>query len=186
MRIISGTLKGRIIHPGKNFRSRPTTGFARESLFNILENRLIWEETDALDLFSGTGSIGFELVSRGCRQVTAVEKDPVHARMITEIAAKWEVRNLAVFREDVFTFLRHHRKQYKLVFADPPFDLKNIGHLAEIILSAGLLIQGGMFVLEHPKEQRYEKEPGFQESRRYGHVYFSFFGCRPARSSDTE
>ena len=175
MRIVGGKYKGRIFHPGKAFRSRPTTDFSKESLFNILENTISWEETDALDLFSGTGSISLELVSRGCHRVTAVEKDHVHCRFIREVVSQLGIENLQVVKEDVFRFIHGNRSQYDLVFADPPFDMKNFHLGAEEILLSGLLKDKGLFILEHSKNDMFDHIPGFLKMRKYGSIRFSFF-----------
>ncbi len=175
MRIISGKFKGRHFTPGKSFRSRPTTDFSKESLFDILENRIDWEITDALDLFSGTGSISFELVSRGCRNVTSVEKDFVHCRFIRKVTSELTITNLRLVEDDVFRFLARTREGFELVFADPPYDIPGFEQIAEKILQSGVLKPEGLFVLEHPKNYRFQHLPGFLEMRHYGSVHFSFF-----------
>jgi 16S rRNA (guanine966-N2)-methyltransferase len=175
MRIVGGKFSGRRFHPGKSFRSRPTTDFSKENLFNILENRITWEETTALDLFAGTGSISFELVSRGCRHVTAVEKDFVHCRFIRETTGKLNISNLTLIQGDVFRFLSGNRSLYDLVFADPPYTMKNFELVAGKVLNSGIIKEGGLFILEHSKAHQFSNLPGFTELRRYGSVHFSFF-----------
>lgn len=175
MRIVGGKYRGRQFHPGKDFRSRPTTDFSKESLFDILENRINWEEAEALDLFAGTGSISFELVSRGCRQVTAVEKDFVHCRFIRKVISELGASNLKLIQDDVFRILARSGGAFDLVFADPPYDLPWFNQVAERVLQSGLLKPGGLFVLEHPKAFRFNHLPGFLEMRHYGSVHFSFF-----------
>jgi len=175
MRIVGGTYKGRQFHPGKSFRSRPTTDFSKESLFNILENRINWEETSALDLFAGTGSISFELISRGCRRVTGIEKDKVHCRFIRETVETLGINNFHLVQGDVFHFIRNKPSSFDLVFADPPYTMKNFQTTAEKILGSGILREGGLFILEHSKENQFDHLPDFLELRRYGSVHFSFF-----------
>ena len=175
MRIVGGIYKGRQFHPGKEFRSRPTTDFSKESLFDILENRIHCEETDALDLFSGTGSISFELISRGCRQVTAVEKDFVHCRFIRKVTGELDITHLRLIHDDAFRFMMRTSQTYDLVFADPPYDMPGFDHIAEKILQSGVTKPGGLFILEHPKKYRFQELPGFLEMRHYGSVHFSFF-----------
>jgi 16S rRNA (guanine(966)-N(2))-methyltransferase RsmD len=176
MRIIGGKYKGRIIHPVKNFRSRPTTDFGREGLFNILENRIAWEETNALDLFSGTGSIGFEMASRGCKKVTAVEIESLNCRLIRETAGTFGMNNFVVIRDDVFHFIARSRDRFDLVFADPPYSMPGFEEIALKILDANILNKRGLFILEHPKVYQFDHLPGFSEMRRYGNLRFSFFG----------
>jgi 16S rRNA (guanine966-N2)-methyltransferase len=175
MRIVGGTFRGRQFHPGKSFRSRPTTDFSKEGLFDILENHINWPETEALDLFSGTGSISFELVSRGCRRVTAVESDFVHCRFIRETAATLGISNLNLIKTDVFRFMLGKPGAWDLVFADPPYTMKDFGSVAGIILASGIVKEGGLFILEHSKEHHFNHLPEFQELRKYGSVHFSFF-----------
>jgi len=180
MRIIGGTYKGRIFNPGKQFKARPTTDFAKENLFNILENRIHWEETEALDLFSGTGSISYELISRGCREVTAVEINFRHYRYITEVKSTLKIGNLSVIKDDVFHFVQKIRKTYNLIFADPPFDLKNFNDVPNKILESGILHPEGLLIVEHNKNQHFGHLPEFTEIRTYGSVNFSFF--KPVRT----
>lgn len=175
MRIVGGKYKGRIFNPGKSFRSRPTTDFGKESLFNILENRITWEETDTLDLFSGTGSISFEFVSRGCRRVIAVELDFVHCRFIRKTAETLGIQNLTVIRNDVFHYLSRGKSSFDLVFADPPHTLANFQEIAGKVLKSDVLKPGGLFILEHPKAFSFVHLPGFFEIRKYGSIHFSFF-----------
>jgi 16S rRNA (guanine966-N2)-methyltransferase len=175
MRIVGGKYKGRIFNPGKSFRSRPTTDFSKESLFNILENRISWEETDALDLFSGTGSISFELVSRGCRRVTSVEKDFRHCRFIRETAGNLGIGNISVVKDKAFHFLSVSHESYDLVFADPPFTMVNFQETADKVMKSDALKSGGLFILEHSKANSFNHLPEFLEIRKYGSVHFSFF-----------
>lgn len=175
MRIIGGKYKGRLFNPGKNFKSRPTTDYGKESLFNILENSVNWEDTDALDLFSGTGSISLELVSRGCKSVTSVEIDFRNCRFIRETTASLGIRNVTVVREDVLHFLSIVRKQYDLVFADPPYSMPRFAEIAEKITASNVLKPGALFVLEHPGIYSFSHLPEFREVRNYGSVHFSFF-----------
>jgi 16S rRNA (guanine(966)-N(2))-methyltransferase RsmD len=175
MRIVGGIFKGRQFHPGKSFRSRPTTDFSKESLFNILENHTDWENISALDLFAGTGSISFELISRGCRQVTAVEKDFVHCRFIRNTADTLGINNFRLIQGDVFQFLRSSSEACDLIFADPPYTMKHFGETATKVLESVILKEGGIFILEHSKEYNFDHLPEFTELRKYGSVHFSFF-----------
>lgn len=175
MRIVGGQLKGRIFTPGKSFKARPTTDFAKENLFNILENRIVWDETDALDLFSGTGSISYELLSRGCRWVTAVEQNFRHFQYINSNKALLQLTNFSVLRDDAFRFIEKSKLQFSIIFADPPFDLKRFDEIAEKVLASGLLKEEGVFILEHGKHHSFSQHPRFVEIRTYGSVHFSFF-----------
>jgi 16S rRNA (guanine966-N2)-methyltransferase len=175
MRIVGGLYKGRIFSPGKSFKARPTTDFAKENLFNILENRINWEETSALDLFSGTGSISYELISRGCKQVTSVEINIQHYKFISEVKSILKISNLQIIRDDSFHFIRKAKQQFDLIFADPPFDMKNVAEVPEKIFTANILHSDGILIVEHNKYQRFDHLPQFFELRKYGSVNFSFF-----------
>jgi 16S rRNA (guanine966-N2)-methyltransferase len=175
MRIVGGKYKGRMFDPGKSFKARPTTDFAKESLFNILENRIDWENIQALDLFAGTGSISYELISRGCREVTSVEMNFRHIKFIHEVKAMLQIENMHIIRDNVFHFISHHKGTYDLIFADPPFDLRNLGEVPVKILQSTLLAPGGILVLEHNKFFNFSTIKEFTELRSYGSVLFSFF-----------
>jgi len=175
MRIVGGKYKGRRFNPGKTFRSRPTTDFSKESLFNILENTVSWHETATLDLFAGTGSISFELVSRGCKSVCAVERDPYHCRFIREVAEELQLAGFTLVRDDVFRFISRTNEKYQLIFADPPYDMPDFSLVAERIFESGLLAPGGLFILEHSKYYNFSHFTGFSDARSYGSVWFSFF-----------
>lgn len=175
MRIIGGLYKGRIFHPGKNFKSRPTTDIAREALFNILENRYDFSNKKILDLFSGTGSIGYEFISRGCQEATMVELDSVHYRFIVSVLENLKIKNAMILRTDVFKFLKTARRKYDIIFADPPYDMKSFSQVPEAVFNAGIVKDGGLFIIEHPKEYDFSGHPYFAELRKYGKVNFTFF-----------
>jgi 16S rRNA (guanine966-N2)-methyltransferase len=176
MRIISGRFKGRSLLVPPKFRGRPTTDFAREGLFNVLQNQLEWESTHVLDLFAGTGAFGVECASRGCATIQSVEKEFLHADWIRKNYRHFDLPAAQVFQGDVFKFIQQYQGQgYDLVFADPPFDLPELDRLPQIILEKGLLREGALFVLEHPKQYNFEEFAGFQKMKRYANVHFSFF-----------
>lgn len=176
MRIVSGKYKGRRFDPPKSFKARPTTDFAKENLFNILNNYFDWEDKElALDLFGGTGSISFEMISRGCAKVICVEKAPAHAAFIEKTMNILGMDNLTLLRIDVFKYLDSCKMQFDFIFADPPYDLKNFSEIPQLILQKDLIKDGGMFILEHSKEYDFSKLPLFKEKRVYGSVNFSIF-----------
>ena len=176
MRIVGGTYKGRIFNPGKNFKSRPTTDIAKEGLFNILENRYYFSDKNVLDLFAGTGSIGYEFISRGCLEATMIENDFVHYRFILSVLNTLKIDNAYVYKADVFKFLKKHTGiKYNFVFADPPYNLTRLNEIPNAVFEADLLKNDGVFILEHPKEYDFSKHENFVEIRMYGKVNFSFF-----------
>lgn len=175
MRIISGKYKGRRINPPSNFTARPTTDYARESLFNILANRIDFEAVNVLDLFAGTGSISYEFASRGAPVVHLVEKNPKHMSFIRRMVDEMKFDNIKPIHIDVKAFLKTCRFKYDIVFADPPYDLTWLDTLPELVTSSGVLREEGVFILEHPKDLSFSSHKLFFEHRNYGSVNFSFF-----------
>lgn len=175
MRVISGTLKGRRFNPPANLPVRPTTDFAKESLFNILNNHIDFEEMNALDLFAGTGNISIELVSRGCITVTSVDVNFKCTDFIKKTAIAFNINNLQVIKSNVFSYLKFATKPYQLIFADPPYDLEGINKIPEIIFEKNLLAENGIMVIEHSRDTNFEQHPRFVEKRNYGKVNFSIF-----------
>ncbi|MDP4282243.1 MAG: RsmD family RNA methyltransferase [Bacteroidota bacterium] len=175
MRIISGIHRGRPIRPPANLPVRPTTDFAKEGLFDILTNRVVFEEIDALDLFAGTGSISYELISRGCRSVLSVDRDPRCVSFIRKTAEMLKAENLEAIRDDVFRFVRTTPGKFDLIFADPPYDLEGIDSLPGLIQQNSLLEKDGIFIFEHSRNLDVRSVTGLFEERHYGNVNFSFF-----------
>jgi 16S rRNA (guanine966-N2)-methyltransferase len=175
LRIIGGKYKGRRIYPPSNFKARPTTDFAREGLFNILNNRVEFEKISVLDLFSGTGSISYEFASRGATSVHLVEKDLKHISGIRRIIKDLDLRNVKPIHLDVMTFLKTCSVKYDIVFADPPYELSWLKELPDLVTGAGIIKDDGFFVLEHPKGINFNSHKLFFEHRNYGGVNFSFF-----------
>ncbi|MGM9758703.1 MAG: RsmD family RNA methyltransferase [Parabacteroides sp.] len=176
MRIISGIYGRRRFEVPSSFSARPTTDFAKENLFNVLNNLIDWEGLDALDLFAGTGSIAFELLSRGCQSVTAVEKNNAHASFIAKVAKELRTEALHLIRGDVFRYLHAAPKQgFDIIFADPPYALPELPDIPRLVLEGDLLRAGGVFVMEHPKDYDFSELPDFYQHRVYGSVNFSIF-----------
>ena len=155
--------------------TRPTTDIAKEGLFNILQNRMDFEGIKTLDLFGGTGSISYELASRGAADLTIVEKDTAMHAFIKKTLDMLKVENAKVLRLDVFTFLSGCTDKFDFIFAGPPYALGTIDELPKIIVSKKLIAPGGFFVLEHTPRNAYEKFDGFSFVRNYGTTLFSFF-----------
>ncbi|MFO7371051.1 MAG: RsmD family RNA methyltransferase [Bacteroidales bacterium] len=175
MRIVGGTYGGRRIAVSKGFDSRPTTDFAKEALFNILDNHFNMEDLRVLDLFSGTGSISFEFASRGCTEIDLVDINSRSVQFIAKVAAELGMKGIHPVRMDVFPFINICRKQYHVIFADPPYELKSIQDIPGIVFSHQLLEPGGWFILEHGKSNSFKNDPHFFQERNYGSVHFSFF-----------
>ena len=175
MRIIAGKYRSRKINPPLNLPVRPTTDIARESLFNILNNLIEFREITALDLFSGTGAVSFELISRGCKEVTAVDQNRNCIVWIRKAVKDFQMENLQISQAECFRFIGQTSRKYNLIFADPPYNLERIEDISKQIFENNLLKEGGWLVLEHPKEVDFASQPFFESHRKYGKVNFSFF-----------
>jgi 16S rRNA (guanine(966)-N(2))-methyltransferase RsmD len=175
IRIISGTHRGRKLHAPKNLPVRPTTDFAKESLFNILNNHLDFEGINALDLFSGTGNISFELASRGAKTVTAVDNNAKCCAFVKQTAEEFGFTNIRTVKSNAFSFLKGMSAKYKLIFADPPYDLKTTPTIPPLVFENNLLEEDGILIIEHDRETDLSQLEHFKEKRVYGNVNFSVF-----------
>ena len=177
MRIISGKFKGRRFHPpADNWPTRPTTDFAKEGLFNILQNHLDFEELKVLDLFGGTGNHSYEFISRGCVDVTYVDKFRGCVKFVNQTAEKLEIQSfIKIVQSDVFKFMERTPEKFDYIFAGPPYPLPTLDTIPGKIFEHGLLKPGGWFVMEHNPNHDFEDEPHFFQVRNYGKTLFSFF-----------
>ena len=178
MRIITGTYKGRHFDIPRTFKARPTTDFAKENIFNVLTGYIDLDGATALDLFSGTGSITLELLSRGCSRVVSVEQDRDHHRFITDCLKKLGTNVCLPLRGDAFRFIKSCKQQFDFIFADPPYALQELPQIPQLIFDHNLLKEDGIFVFEHGKDNDFSQHPNFVEHRSYGSVNFSIFRKR--------
>jgi 16S rRNA (guanine966-N2)-methyltransferase len=179
LRIIGGTYRGRRITPPAGLRARPTTDFAREGLFNILYNRVHFEDITVLDLFSGTGCISYEFASRGAKEIHLVEKDIKHIAGIRKIIRELEFSNIKAIHIDVKAYLKTCTAKYDVIFADPPYELSWLKEIPDLIAGSGIIKEDGFFILEHPRDISFGGHDLFFEHRNYGGVNFSFFKPAP-------
>ncbi len=180
MRIISGSLGGRKISPPANMpHTRPTTDIAKEGLFNILQNNLDFDNLKTLDLFGGTGSISYELASRGATDITIIEKDDKMASFIKKTAAELKLQNFKVVKSDVFRFIENTAGKFDFIFAGPPYALTTIDDLPTLIFEKELLNTGGWFVLEHTPRNDYKAYANYVREKNYGTTIFSIFEAHP-------
>lgn len=175
MRIISGKYGKRRFDVPKNITARPTTDFARENLFNVLNNLEDFEGKTACDLFAGTGAVSFEFLSRGCESVTAVEKAPVQAAFIKKVAETLGDNNIHIVKGDVFRFIEEDTRTFDFIFADPPYDHPRFEEIPQMILNSNLVKPGSLVIIEHSKTRDFSNLPGFNQRRAYGSVNFSIF-----------
>jgi 16S rRNA (guanine966-N2)-methyltransferase len=176
MRIIGGEHGGRRFNPPTHMPyTRPTTDIAKEGLFNMLQHKLDFSLIRSLDLFGGTGSISYELASRGVTDLTIVEKDIQMYQFIKKTAESLSLENLKVIKSDVFKFIQHCQEQFDFIFAGPPYALQTINELPKLIMEKKLVKEGGIFVLEHTPRNDYQNFPFYHSERNYGTTVFSFF-----------
>lgn len=154
---------------------RPTTDLGKESLFNILNNRIDFEGLKVLDLFAGTGNISFEFASRGAAEVVAVDLNFRCLEYIRKAAAEMSFENIFTIRADVFGFMKSVSRKFDIVFADPPYDLKDTLLLPDLVFGNSMLAPEGWLIIEHDAFKNFQSHPHFSEERRYGKVHFTFF-----------
>lgn len=175
MRIVGGKYKGKSIDVPFGFKARPTTDFAKEALFDILDNEYEFEDLKVLDLFGGTGSISYEFASRGAGHIWCVEMNPKHAAFISSQARGLGISNITVVKHNVFDFLPLCRLKFDMIFADPPYDISGLELIPDKVLELDILHPGGYFILEHGGEHSFKSHPNFIKEKAYGRVHFTFF-----------
>ena len=175
MRIIGGTHKGRVIKTPNNLPVRPTTDFAKESIFNILNNHFEFDGLTILDLFCGTGNMSYEFTSRGCGEITSVDNNYSCCEFIKKTIATFQMNEVKVIKSDAFAFLKRTAGSYHIIFCDPPYDMGNFEQLPELVFSKNLLKPQGWLIVEHGERTDLSKLEHFREHRSYGNVNFSIF-----------
>lgn len=188
MRIIRGKYGRRRFDVPKNITARPTTDFARENIFNVLDNLRDFEGLTALDLFAGTGAVSFEFLSRGCKQVTAVDNASTQVAFMRSVKEKLGDENLLIVKGDVFKFISTCRRKFDIIFADPPYEHPRFDDVVTAVLSSQMLEPGTLFIIEHNRDHDYSARPEFIDHRSYGSVNFTIFeiGSSPDNSQPTE
>ncbi len=179
MRIISGKWRGKIIQAPENLPVRPTTDMAKESLFNWMQTRIDLENATVFDLFSGTGNITYELLSRGAGRIVSVDKDPSCVKFIKRMSDQLQAGIVDVFQADARVAIKRVHQKFRLIFADPPYEYPDHEKLSLEILELHLLEEDGWYILEHPASVVLSHIPGYSETRHYGKVHFSFFQQTP-------
>jgi 16S rRNA (guanine(966)-N(2))-methyltransferase RsmD len=176
MRIVGGEFGGRRFNPPARIPARPTTEVAKEGLFNMLNNSMDMEGIKTLDIFGGTGSISYELASRGAADLTLVERDSVTIDFIKKTAQELKITDrLQIIKGDVFKYMKQCTEQYNFIFAGPPYALTNIDEIPLLVFEKQLLLPGGIFILEHTPRNDYQQHPHFTRIKNYGTTVFTFF-----------
>ncbi len=153
MRIIAGIYRGRILASPHDRSVRPTTDRAKQTIFDILTNRLDFEGSTVLDLFAGTGSLGLEAVSRGAASVTFVDSSRDSLALLRKNIQALECeQQCTVYQADVFWYLKNTTAKYDIVFADPPYRLETIGSIPRAIHDSAVLKAHSYVVMEHSRE----------------------------------
>ncbi|HMV14764.1 MAG TPA: RsmD family RNA methyltransferase [Chitinophagales bacterium] len=186
MRIISGTLKGKRFYPPKNIPARPTTDFAKEALFNILNNHFDFSDIKFLDLFAGTGSLDMEMFSRGCTDITSVDMSKISLGFIKKMSEEVKIPNHKIIFGDAIQFAKNCTQQYDLIFAGPPYALEIIDEIPDIIFDKKMLKENGMFILETSPKHDFTEHSKLLEVRNYGQTHFWFFGDETNDDDDEE
>jgi len=175
IRIIGGNNKGRRIKAPNNLPVRPTTDFAKEALFNILNNYFDFEEVKVLDLYCGTGNISYEFASRGTLSITSVDSNYHCTEFVKKTAHEMPFEQIQVYKADVLNFLKKHSSKYDIIFADPPFDYTDTDKISPLVFEKDLLKENGLLIIEHGERADYSTQPYFKEKRKYGKINFSMF-----------
>jgi 16S rRNA (guanine966-N2)-methyltransferase len=175
VRITGGKFRSRLIEPPSGFRARPTTDYARESLMNILTNRIDFSAVSFLDLFGGTGAISYEFASRGTEDIDIIETDRRNCDFIRNTLRQFEMKSARVHRMDVRDWLKICHKQFDIIFADPPYALKWLTEIPGMVLRSGAVKPSTLLILEHPRTIDFSNHEALSEHRNYGNVNFSFF-----------
>lgn len=151
MRIIAGTLRGRTLTAGRGLAIRPATDRARQTIFDILTHRISFDGVAVLDLFSGTGSLGLESLSRGAAHATFVESSRSSIDVLqANIRSLGCESQCTVYQSEVFRFLKSIGRSYDLIFVDPPYALPDIAGIPSALEASTVLRPGSIVVMEHP------------------------------------
>lgn len=187
MKISAGLLKGRKIgsgriSPKKDTKAgfRPTSSKVREAVFDILRNDI--RNSDFLDLYAGSGTVGFEALSRGAATCSFVEQEPTRFREIVLSVKRMGLDARAkVFHQEAAGFLRRAVRSgmfFGIIFADPPYASQEVREIFPVIDESDVLRQGGVLIVEHPSK----KEPGhagrslrFVKNYKYGDTMLTLF-----------
>lgn len=176
MRIISGKHKGKRVNAPKKLPARPTTDFAKEALFNIINNNYYFEDLTVLDLFSGIGSISLEFASRGAKEVISVDNHYSSVQFVQKTADELQL-NIKALKNDVFSYLTNSKLTFDIIFADPPYDFtkEQLEKITSLVNENGLINKDGLLIIEHSKHTDISDLQNFSHSKKYGGSMFSFF-----------
>ncbi len=182
MRIIGGDLKGRKLRPIRGMTIRPTSDRLRESLFNILGDRV--QNAVVLDLFAGTGALGIEALSRGARLAVFIDRYKGALSAVAENLRQCGIQDRArVVRWDMvrgLSCIRDHQPPFTLVFMDPPYERNLVAPALNHLAESRALASKSLIIVEHSAHEPAPEPPGewrFADQRRYGKTLVSFYSC---------
>lgn len=178
MRVIGGLYRGRTLRTVRDLSVRPATDRVRQTVFDMLTNRLEFDGARVLDLFAGSGSLGIEALSRGAGHVTFVE----HAREAAEFI-ELNLRTLGcadagtVLESDALSFIRPGGGPFDLIFADPPYAFDGTAEIPAAVAGSEMLRAGGYLLIEHAAGQEFGAAPGLRTGpvKRFGRTEVTFF-----------
>lgn len=175
MRIVKGLFKGYQFKQFKGTHTRPTTDYCKESLFSFLENNLDFNQLNVLDLYSGTGNVSLEFLSRGAISLVSVDVNNLNIAYINNVKKELNIKHWDILKQDAIQFVLKNEKSYDLIFADPPYNDPNIFNLIQAIIKSSNFIQNNaLFILEHESRLKFNNEYLFL-NKEYGNTTFSFF-----------
>ena len=154
---------------------RPTTDAAKESLFNILANSFAFDQISFLDLFAGTGNISYEMASRGCKDITALDTDYRCTGFMKDTKSILGIEGFQVVKRDAYKYLEEASRSFDIIFADPPYKHKETALIHELVFERDLLKVGGCLILEHGNDQDFSRLSHLKDERRIGNVNFTIF-----------
>lgn len=175
MRIISGTRKGKRIKAPTNLDVRPTTDFAKEALFNILNNLVDIYDAEVLDLFTGIGSISYEFASREAKFIVSIDNNPACIKFVDKIISELNFTQIQTIKTDAIKYLETNRRKYDLIYADPPYSFEHTEKIPQLVFQNEMLNEDGILIVEHPISLSFIEHPNVFDYRKYGSVCYSFF-----------
>lgn len=182
MRVISGSARGITLETLEGLETRPTTDRVKEAIFSMIQNKIFG--SNCLDLFSGSGAIGIELLSRGAQSVIFVEKNPKSKQIIERNLTKTKLLiGSTVLNRDVYEELENQKaNQFNLIMMDPPYLKGHVKMCLESIEKFDLLSEDGLLIIEHAME---DKEINYDaqyfeslKTKKYGKIGVTVFRRR--------
>lgn len=175
MRVIAGKFKGKVLKEFELSSTRPTTDLVKGAVFNILGSRIV--DARFLDLFSGTGAMGIEAISRGANQVVLADNNKESVSLIKKNLALIKADNFIIMQNDCFETLKilySQNKKFDIIFIDPPYNSTYAEKCIKLIHKLDLLSENGLIVWEHDQSKLELVQKCEQiRTKKYGKKYIS-------------